>query len=62
MEHQALLLALKDNRGNKTYESKLTRWIDRLLPFNFAIEHIVGKNMGLADYFSRLPTSKAIPP
>ena len=60
-DHQALLSALKDNRGNKTYQSRLTRWVDRLLPFNFSVEHIAGKNMGFAHYFSRHPTSAAIP-
>ena len=60
-DHQALLTALKDNRGNKTYQSRLTRWVDRLLPFNFSVEHIAGKNMGFVDYFSRHPTSVAIP-
>ena len=35
--------------------------MDRLLPFNFSVEHIAGKNMGFADYFSRHPTSAAIP-
>ena len=29
-DHQALLTALKENRGNKTYQSRLTRWVDRL--------------------------------
>ena len=60
-DHQALVTALKDNRGNKTYQSRLTRWVDRLLPIKFAVEHIAGKNMGFADYFSRHPTSAAIP-
>ena len=29
-DHQAFLSALKNNRGNKTYQSRLTRWVDRL--------------------------------
>ena len=52
-DHQALLTTLKENRGNKTYQSRLTRLIERLLPFNFNIGHIPGKQMGFADYFSR---------
>ena len=56
-DHQALLLALNDNRGNKTYQSRLKRWVDRQLPFNFSVKHIAGKNMRFADYFSRHPTS-----
>ena len=34
-DYQALLTALKEDRGNKTYQSRLTRWSDRLLPFHF---------------------------
>ena len=56
-DHQALLSALKNNRGNKTYQSRLTRWVDRLLPFLFKVAHIAGKDMGFADYLSRHPNS-----
>ena len=55
-DHQALLTALKENRGNKTYQSRLTRWVDRLLSFHFTVEHVSGKNMGFADYLSRNPS------
>ena len=48
-DHRALLSILKDNRGNKTYESRLTRWLDRLLPFDFELEHLAGKDMGFVD-------------
>ena len=34
-DHQALLSALKDKRGNQTYQSRLTRWVDKLIPFIF---------------------------
>ena len=61
-DHQALLSAPKENRGNKTYQSRLTRWVDRLLPFHFAVEHVPGKNIGFADYLSRNHTGEAIPP
>ena len=61
-DHQALLSALKENRGNKTYQSWLTRWVDRLLPFHFSVEHIPGKNMGFAYYLSRNPSSEAPTP
>ena len=46
-DHQALLTALKENRGSKTDQSSLTRWVDRLLPFNFNIGHIPEKNWDL---------------
>ena len=61
-DHQAFLTALKENRGNKTYQSRLTRWVDRLFPFHFAVEHVPGKNMGFADYLSRNPSGNAPPP
>ena len=60
-DHQALLSALKNNRGNKTYQSRLSRWVDKLLQFNFTIEHIPGKNLGFADYLSRYPSGKPSP-
>ena len=34
-DHKALQSVLKSNKGNKTYSSRLTRWVDRLLPFHF---------------------------
>ena len=50
---------MKEHRSNKSYNSRLTRWIDRLLPFDFIIEHIPGAKMGLVDYISRQPNQKA---
>ena len=55
-DHRALLSVLKDNRGNKTFSSRLTRWVDRLLPFQFKIVHTPGRTMGMADYLSRHPS------
>ena len=37
-DHQALLSSLKEYRGNKPYQSRLTRWVDCLLPFHFTVE------------------------
>ena len=34
---------------------------DRLIPFNFNIEHIAGTKTGLADYMSRIPSEPAKP-
>ena len=58
-DHKALLSVLKSHRSNKSYNSGLTRWIDRLLPFDFNIEHIPGTRMGLVDYISRQPNQNA---
>ena len=55
-DHKALETALKSNHGNKTYSNRLTRWIDRLLPFDMEIIHQPGRTMGLVDYLSRHPS------
>ena len=58
-DHRALLSIMKEHRSNKSYNSRLTRWVDRLLPFQFDIEHLPGAKMGLVDYISRNPSQKA---
>ena len=58
-DHRALLSIMKEHRSNKSYNSRLTRWIDRLLPFDFNIEHIPGAKMGLVDYISRQQNQEA---
>ena len=58
-DHRALLSILKEHRSNKSYNSRLSRWIDRLLPYNFTIEHVPGAKMGLVDYISRNPFARA---
>ena len=60
-DHRALLSALNANHSNKTIHSRITRWVNRLLPFNFKIKHIPGKEMGFTDLLSRLPSGKALP-
>ena len=50
---------MKEHRSNNSYKSLLNHWVDRLLPFDFNIEHIPGANMGLVDYISRQPNQKA---
>ena len=51
-DHKALQSVLKANKGNKTFSSRLTRWVDRLLPFDFSVIHEPGRTLGLADYLS----------
>ena len=58
-DHRALLSMMKEHRSKKSYNSRLTRWIDRLLPFDFNIEYIPGAKMGLVDYISRQPNQDA---
>ena len=54
-DHEALTTALDGNKSNKTYQSRLTRWVDRLLPYQFKIVHIPGKDMGIVHFLSRDP-------
>ena len=58
-DHRALLSIMRENRSNKSYNSRLTRWVDRLLPFDFSIDHLPGTKMGLVDYISRDPHQQA---
>ena len=57
-DNREILSIMKKERSNKTYNSRLTRWIDRLLPFDFNIEHIPGAKMGLVDYIFCQPNQK----
>ena len=50
---------MKESRSNKSYNSRLTRRIARLPPFQFDIEPLPGAKMGLVDYISRYPDQKA---
>ena len=43
---------LKDYRANKTFFSRLTRWVNKLLPFQFKLVHAPGRTMGMAEYLS----------
>ena len=58
-DHRVLLSILKEHRSNKSYNSRLSRWVDRLLPYQFSIEHLLGAKMGLVDYISRNPYQPA---
>ena len=54
-DNKALTSALVENRANKTNQSRLTRWVDRLLPYHFKIVHIPENDMGMVEYLSREP-------
>ena len=60
-DHKALVSALDENKSNKTYQSRLTRWVDRLLPYQFKVLHLPGKDMGIVDYLSRNPKGEPWP-
>ena len=55
-DHKALSSVLKPNRVNRTFSSRLTRWVDRLLTFQFEVVHAAGRTLGMADYLSRHPS------
>ena len=61
-DHQALISAPNESKRSKTSQRRLTRWIDRLIPFHFDIKYLAGNKMGLIDYMSRNPVGLAIPP
>ena len=58
-DHRSLLSVLRSHRSNKSHKSRLARWIDSLLTFDFNIEHIICTRMGLVDYISCQPNQKA---
>ena len=60
-DHKALVSALDENKSNKIYQSRLTRWVDRLLPYQCKVIHIPGKDMGIVDYLSRDPKDEPWP-
>ena len=61
-DHKALVSLLNgNNKKNKTMFSRLTRWLDRLIPFDFQVEHKPGAKIGLADYLSRHPSLEPQP-
>ena len=61
-DHKELVSLLNgNNKKNKTMFSRITRTLDRLIPFDFEVEHTPGAKIGLADYLSRHPNSEAEP-
>ena len=60
--HKALIsLPNGTNKKNKTLFSRLTRWLDKLIPYDFVIEHKPGAKIGIADYLSRHPSEPPKP-
>ena len=61
-DRKALLSIVSSSpKGNKTFFRRLTRWYDRLLPYDFKIEKCQGSKMGMVDYISRYPSSDVRP-
>ena len=58
-DHRALLSILKEHRSTKSHNSRFSRWVGPLLPYQFKIEHFPGAKMGLVDFMSRNPYQPA---
>ena len=56
-DHKALQNVSKSKKGNETFSSRLTTWVDCLLPYDLENGHAPGRTLGKADYFSRHPSS-----
>ena len=61
-DRKAIFSALSENYINKSYQSRLLRWADWLLPFDFEVIHVPGVTLGIVDYLSRYPTFSAPAP
>ena len=58
-DYKALLFCLSKEKTSTTTQTGLIRWTDRLLPFDYVIEHISGTKMRLVDYICRHPVEEA---
>ena len=54
-DHQTLISAFNASKQSKTSQSKLTKWIDQLISFNFDIKYLPWSEMGLIDYIAGNP-------
>ena len=58
---QSFNWSAKRRQIQKTAQSRLTCWADNLLPFDFTVGHLPGKDIGFVDYLSRHPSSEPVP-
>ena len=56
-DHKALISVLNKQNSSKTYSSRLTRWKERLLIYDFKIEYKQGSLMGITDILNRSPNA-----
>ena len=57
-DRRALLAIMKSHHSNKSYSTRLTRRLGRLLRFHFNMEQIPSIGMGQTDYVLRQPIEK----
>ena len=60
-DRKALLPIFNKNCIEKQYSSRLIRWRQRLLPYNFEVIYRPGRTMGLTDILSRSPHGNSPP-
>ena len=51
-DHKARMSVMEPKRGNQTFSDRLTRWVDRLLLFDFEVVHVAGRTLGMAGRLS----------
>ena len=61
-DHKAIISELNEKYKNKSYQSRLSRWADRLFPFDFEVIYVPGVTLGIVDYISRYSTFLAPKP
>ena len=54
-DHPAIELLIKRNRSNQQYNARLTRWLDRLVHFDIAVQHTTSSNLKITDILSKNP-------
>ena len=52
-DHRVFKKILKASKANKTFSSRSTRLMYRLLPFEFTVVPFLGRILGIEDYLSR---------
>ena len=60
-DHKTLASTVESNSYNKTSQSKLTRYVDRLLPYQFKRTHILRRDIRIVDYLYREPNGDMWP-
>ena len=60
-DHEVLIGASKYDKSTQTAQYRLTRWAEKLLPFDFTVEHLPGNEMGFVDYLSKHPSGEPEP-
>ena len=51
-DHKSIILILSENYNIKSYQSRLSRCADRLLPFDFEVIHVPGVTLRIVEYLT----------